>query len=112
MRTTAPEKSSNKSTRTTSPRGKNDELGAAKSGKEKACCCLRKLLEDVFSSWKQRGFHYPNQSCCGFFKVPFSRVVVKNKREENSEIELPKKGPSSETQLKQPSRNSIKTENH
>ena len=36
MRTTAPEKSSNKSTRT-SPRGKN-ELGAAKSGKEKACC--------------------------------------------------------------------------
>ena len=37
MRTTAPEKSSNKSTRT-SPRDKNDELGAAKSGKEKACC--------------------------------------------------------------------------
>ena len=54
-----------------------------------------KLLEDVFSSWKEIGFHYPKQSCCGFFKV------VKNRRDETSEIELPEKGP-----LVRPSSNS------
>ena len=32
-----------------------------------------KLLEDVFSSWKEIGFHYPKQSCCGFFKVVKNR---------------------------------------
>ena len=48
-----------------------------------------------FSSWKEIGFHYPKQSCCGFFKV------VKNRRDKTSKIELPEKG-----RLVRPSSNS------